>query len=143
MRFTILTILTFFVATSFGKSSKDSLQFSIYFASGFHKDNLSLRINNIKIFESKEATTDLSDGVTNIYIYQDENNLWLLQNKLPLLKLKGLLVLDIILNGRLEQIKLDLNKGKYILIDKCVKKVNCLNNQELTATQLKIQPVFD
>jgi predicted P-loop ATPase/GTPase len=143
MRFTILTILTFVVATSFGQNSKDSLQFSIYFASGFNRDSLSLQINNTNIFENKFATTDLSDGITNIHIYQNQNNLRIWKDKkLPPLKFKDLLVLDIKLNGRLEKVIVDLSNGKYVLIDKCVKEVNCLNNKELTVTQLKRQPHF-
>ncbi len=144
MRLILLFILIIFTVTSFGQNSKDSLQFSIYFTECFKKDTVSLSLNGVPIFQNKNLTTRLELGLANIYIHQDENNLWLNSNeKLSKLNIKDTLHLDILLNRHLEKIKIDIKQGKYILLNKCPKTANDLAYGKLTMKQLKTQPEFD
>ena len=74
--------------------------------------------------KNKIITTDLSDGITNAYLYQTEKGMWIGQKKVSKLKTKKTLSFSILINGSLENIEIDLKKGKYILFDKCNNKSN-------------------
>ena len=144
MRLFILIVSLFSVTSSIAQQVKLPIDFSIRFTGCFENDTISLKISDTQIFKSKIISTDKSDGVTDIYIFQDITGLWIdTKTNLQKINISNKILLDISINNKHEKFELKKKYGKYILIDKCHGQGSFIGWRNLTVTQQHKLPVFD
>jgi hypothetical protein len=144
MRLFTLTIALFLVTSSIAQNANDQIKFSVRFTKCFKNDTLSVKINDIQVFKNKIATTSQVDEVTSIYLFQNNNGLWVdTIAKLEKIKISRKILLDISINNHHEIFEVKLSKGKYILIDKCHGDGSFIGWRYLAVSQQKKSPVFD
>jgi hypothetical protein len=144
MRFLTLIIALFSVTSLIAQKANDQIRFSVHFTKCFKNDTLSLKVNNIQVFENKIATTNQVDEITNIYFFQNNNGLRVdTITKSKKIKIRRKILLDISLNNHHEIFEVKLSEGKYILIDKCHGQGSFIGWRYLAVSQQKKLSAFD
>ncbi|MCF7561021.1 hypothetical protein L3X39_10275 [Sabulilitoribacter multivorans] len=123
------------------KISDEELYLNIDFQDFFEKDKISFLINNCLVFKNEILTSDKSIGLTNIFlkIKKEDTILVVSINDKKNIKCKTkntTLVLTILVNKVENIFTLDLNKGKYVGLEKT-------NNNKLVLNQSQRQFEYD
>ncbi len=143
MKLSTLAIVLIIVTNTFAQKGDDNVKFSLRFTGCFKNDTLSLKINDAQVFENKIATTDRSDAVSNIYVFQNNNGLWIDAIKFQEIKIRKRIMVDITINRQREKFEISLGRGKHLLIDKCNGKGSFIGWINLRVSQFKNRPLFD
>jgi hypothetical protein len=119
-----LTLLLFFCSTiTFSNTKFNEFDYSIVFIGGFKNDIVSLSINKILLVDQyKVANVDsLKKGHLSL---TQSDEIKIFYNGREIIKSKisvdFLIDIDITVNKKLKKFKLDLRKGRVILVDYCI-----------------------
>ncbi len=119
-----LTLLLFFCSTiTFSNTKFNEFDYSIVFIGGFKNDIVSLSINKILLVDQyKVANVDsLKKGHLSL---RQSDEIKIFYNGREITKSKisvdFLIDIDITVNKKLKKFKLDLRKGRVILVDYCI-----------------------
>ncbi len=143
----ILFIFWFLICTYpvFSHSAKEDFDYSIVFGGCFEKDVVSLKINNTAIFNNYKVENKNALKKGNLSLTQADKKIHLFYNGQE--KFKGkvnfhfYLNIDLRVNNKTNKFKIDLRKGKVILVEFCPEKTST-NNKELTIEQVQEQVIF-
>ena len=119
-----LTLLLFFCSTiTFSNTKFNEFDYSIVFIGGFKNDIVSLSINKILLVDQyKVANVDsLKKGHLSL-TQSDEIKIFYNGREITKSKISVdfLIDIDITVNKKLKKFKLDLRKGRVILVDYCI-----------------------
>ncbi len=119
-----LTLLLFFCSTiTFSNTKFNEFDYSIVFIGGFKNDIVSLSINKILLVDQyKVANVDsLKKGHLSL-TQSDEIKIFYNGREITKSKISVdfLIEIDITVNKKLKKFKLDLRKGRVILVDYCI-----------------------
>ena len=135
-----LLILSACIICSFVASSGDKapVDYSIVFGGCFEKDIVTLSINKKKVLsnyklenqnEIKKGHLSLTQTGNKIYIFYNRN-----QKSVAKIPIDFILDIQIIINNQTQNLKIDLRKGKVIVLDFCNaeagRKLSCEQVQE-------------
>ncbi len=108
---------------AFCHPAKEETDYLIVFGGCFEKDLISLKINNVSIFDNYKIGNENSERKGNLSIKQSANFIHLFYNGQQQAKSKidfrFYLNIEVVLNGRVNKFKLDLRKGKVVVFEKC------------------------
>lgn len=137
-----------FLASSysvFPHSYKEDFDYSIVFGGCFEKDIVSLKINNSSIFSDYKVENENGIKKGNLSLTQGRKKINLFYNGEQKTKarvnFKYYLSLDVIVNRQVKKFKIDLRKGKVLLIENCPTK-DSKEGKELTLEQLQDQVIL-
>lgn len=144
----LLLLLLLISAETNGQGNHKKHDFAIVVGSCFEKDTITIKINGQNVIENAIVSSDFSTGITGISVYQDRNGLvgnWpnnrIEKDRLAITKT---ISIELTINSVTKVTKLDLKKGKNIIIDKC--KVSITHGTAphvVTFRQFKKQMVFE
>jgi len=130
----------------FSHTYKEDFDYSIVFGGCFEKDIVSLKINNTSIFSEykvenknavKKGNLSLTQAKTKIHLYYNGQQ-----------KIKGrvnfsyYLNIDVKVNNRTDKFKVDLRKGKVLLIENCQAQDSLQKKKKTTIEQLQDQVIL-
>ncbi len=134
---TIISLFGLFYSTVIFSHPIEEADYSIVFGGCFEKDLISLKINNVSIFNQYKIGNELTDK-GNLSLKQSADFLHLFYNgKLQAkskVDLNFFLNIELTVSGRVSKFKFDLRKGKVLLFEKC-----SANNKPTTLTVEQIQ----
>ena len=131
--------------TVFSHATTEDFDYSIVFGGGFDKDLVSLRINNTSIFENYKVDNKNAIKKGNLSLTQTNKKINLFYNGQQ--KYKGkvkfsyYLNIDLIVNNQIKKIKVDLRKGKVILLDYSGPEAK-QTTKKITVEQLQEEVIF-
>ena len=126
-------------------SAKEDFDYSIVFGGCFEKDVVSLKINNRSIFNSYKVENRNAIKKGNLSLTQSNKKIHLFYNGQE--KFTGkvsfdyYLNIDLTVNNKQNKFKIDLRKGKVILVENCPIE-NASNNKKVTVEQMQEQVIF-
>ena len=127
--------------TVFSHTTKEEFDYSIVFGGCFDKDTVSLKINNTSIFDHYHVDNSNPLKKGNLSLTQDNKNIRLFYNGQQKFKSKVkfsfYLNLEVTVNRQVKNFKIDLRKGKVILVE------FCSGPEETVAKRLTIQQMQD
>ena len=138
-----------FLASSysvFSHTYKEDFDYSIVFGGCFEKDIVSLKINNTSIFNDYKVENKNAIKKGNLSLTQAKKRIHLFYNGQQ--KLKGrvnftyYLNIDVTVNKRINKFKVDLRKGKVMLIENCAMPGSSEETKKLTIEQLQDQVIL-
>ena len=130
MRIIIISILFLLIGCKTSlqeKVLKNKDAFSISLGSCFENDEISIELNGLGIFQNKIITSDKIIGITGYnftyFEYKNEGKI-IIQTNNHRKEIKQYLndkdyKVTVIINGSMNYFKLDLSKGRNIMIEKC------------------------
>src|SRR5215213_862832 len=131
--------------TVFSHSVREDFDYSIIFGGCFEKDIVSLKINNTYIFADYKVENQNALKKGNLSLTQSNKKIHLFFNGQQ--KLKGsvnfnfYLNIDLIVNQQVNKYKIDLRRGKVILIEFCPGQ-EAPQKKKLTIEQLQDQVIM-
>ena len=125
----LILCLLFSSFTVFSHTQKEDFDYSIVFGGCFEKDIVSLKINNTSIFDRYKVENENALKKGNLSLTQSNKKIHLFYNGHQKLKRRinfsFYLDIDVTINNRINNFKVDLRKGKVILFEFCpVQKAN-------------------
>lgn len=132
--------------TVFSHTVKEEFDYSIVFGGCFEKDIVSLKINNTSIFNNYTVENKNAVKKGNLSLTQANRKIHLFYNGQE--KYKGrvnfnfYLNLDVTVNNKASKFKVDLRKGKVILVEFCPADNATENSKKLTIEQMQEQVIF-
>ncbi len=141
-------ILCFLVSSYsvFSHTYKEDFDYSIVFGGCFEKDIVSLKINNTSIFNSYKVENKNAIKKGNLSLTQARKKIHLFYNGQQ--KIKGrvnfshYLNIDVTVNQQVNKFKIDLRKGKVLLIENCPEQDSLEEAKKLTIEQLQDQVIL-
>jgi len=130
----------------FSHTYKEDFDYSIVFGGCFEKDIVSLKINNTSIFNDYKVENKNAIKKGHLSLTQAKKRIHLFYNGQQ--KLKGrvnftyYLNIDVIVNKQINKFKVDLRKGKVLLIENCAKPGSSEEAKKLTIEQLQDQVIL-
>ena len=130
----------------FSHPSKEDFDYSIVFGGCFEKDVVSLKINNTSIFNNYKVENKNAVKKGNLSLTQANKKIHLFYNGQE--KYKGrinfsfYLNIDVTVNNKASKFKVDLRKGKVIVVEFCPADVSSENSKKLTIEQMQEQVIF-
>ena len=116
-----LLLISFISYASFSHPPREEFDYSIVFGGGFKSDIVSLKINNTTIFNQIKVENGNAIKKGNLSLTQKNNKLSLFYNGDQRLKSKVkfnyILDITLTLNNQVNKFKVDLRKGKVIVLD--------------------------
>jgi hypothetical protein len=118
----LLVLISCISYASFSHPPREEFDYSIVFGGGFTSDVVSLKINNTKIFDHIKVENGNAIKKGNLSLTQKNDKLTLFYN--GDLKLKTKIEFDyylditLTLNDQVNKFKVDLRKGKVIVVDR-------------------------
>lgn len=142
-------MITYFTAVlfllSFASFSNDhtiKYDYYIVFAGKFKDDNISVSINKKQVLSNCLLNNDDSARRGNLNIFQNKDSVFITYNgqqaTISKIKVDFILQLDVTVNNKKATFKIDLKKGKVILID-YLKKADAPGLNNLTIEQIQEQ----
>ena len=125
---------------------KEDFDYSIVFGGCFEKDIVSLKINNTSIFNEYKVENKNAIKKGNLSLTQAKTKIRLFYNGQQ--KIKGrvnfsyYLNIDLTVNKRTDKFKVDLRKGKVLLIENCQVQNSSEKNKKITIEQLQDQVIL-
>lgn len=123
----------------------NSFEYSIIFIGSFQDDEVSLSLNNVVILDKYKVENIDSIKQGHLSLTQYENEIRVYYNGTEITKSKidinFFLNAAITVNGKLKRVKLDLRKGKVILVDHVVEKSRNAQLRKLRIEQIQ-EPVI-
>ena len=117
----LLILISFISYASFSHPPREEFDYSIVFGGGFTSDVVSLKINNTTIFNHIKVENGDAIKKGNLSLTQKNNKLSLFYNGDQKLKSKikfnYYLDITLTLNNQVNKFKVDLRKGKVIVVD--------------------------
>jgi len=117
----LLLFITLYSYASFSHPPREEFDYSIVFGGGFKSDMVSLKINNTTIFDGIKVENGDAIKKGNLSLTQKNNKLSLFYNGDQKLKNKVkfnyYLDITLTLNNQVNKFKVDLRKGKVIVVD--------------------------
>ena len=138
-----------FLASSysvFSHTYKEDFDYSIVFGGCFEKDIVSLKINNTSIFNDYKVENKNAIKKGNLSLTQAKKRIHLFYNGQQ--KLKGrinftyYLNIDVTVNKQVNKFKVDLRRGKVLLIENCAISGSSEEAKNLTIEQLHDQVIL-
>ena len=130
---------------AFSHSAKEDFDYSIVFGCCFEKDIVSLKINNRSIFHNYKVENRDAVKKGNLSLTQSNKKIHLFYNGQE--KYTGkvnfgfYLEIDLTVNNKPNKFKIDLRKGKVILVENCPIE-NASTNKKVTVEQMQEQVIF-
>jgi hypothetical protein len=144
--FFFILCLLFSSSTVFSHTQKEDFDYSIVFGGCFEKDIVSLKINNTSIFDHYKVENENALKKGNLSLTQSNKKIHLFYNGQQRLKRKVnfsfYLDIDVTVNNRKNNFKVDLRKGKVILFQFCPPQDAKQNEKKLTVEQLQEQVIL-
>ena len=131
--------------SAFSHSTKEDFDYSIVFGGCFEKDVVSLKINNRSIFNNYKVENRDAVKKGNLSLTQSNKKIHLFYNGQE--KYKGkvsfdyYLNIDVTVNNKPNRFKIDLRKGKVILVENCPIE-NASTTKKVTVEQMQEQVIF-
>ena len=125
---------------------KEDFDYSIVFGGCFEKDIVSLKINNTSIFNEYKVENKNAIKKGNLSLTQAKTKIRLFYNGQQ--KIKGrvnfsyYLNIDLTVNKRTDKFKVDLRKGKVLLIENCQVQNSSKKGKKITIEQLQDQVIL-
>ena len=117
----LILLISFISYVSFSHPPREEFDYSIVFGGGFKSDVVSLKINNTTIFNQIKVENGDAIKKGNLSLTQKNNKLSLFYNGDQKLKSKikfnYYLDITLTLNNQVNKFKVDLRKGKVIVVD--------------------------
>lgn len=117
-------VLLFCSAITFSNTNLHEFDYSIVFIGAFKNDIVSLSINKILLVDQYKVANADSLKKGHLSLTQSDKELKIFYNGRQITKSKieidFILDIDITVNNKLKKFKLDLRKGKVILVDYCL-----------------------
>lgn len=138
--------LLIFTCPLFSHSTKEDFDYSIVFGGCFEKDIVSLKINNVPIFNNYKLENKNAVKKGNLSLTQASRKIHLFYNGQE--KYKGrvnfefYLNIDLTVNNKANKFKVDLRKGKVILVEFCPVENASAATKKLTIEQMQEQIIF-
>ena len=138
-----------FLASSysvFSHTYKEDFDYSIVFGGCFEKDIVSLKINNTSIFNEYKVENKNAIKKGNLSLTQAKTKIHLFYNGKQ--KIKGrvnfsyYLNIDVTVNNRVNKFKVDLRRGKVLLIENCQIENSSARDKKITIEQLQDQVIL-
>jgi len=132
--------------TVFSHPAKEDFDYSIVFGGCFEKDIVSLKINNTSIFNNYKVENKNTLKKGNLSLTQANKKIHLFYNGQEKYKVRVnfnfYLDMDVTVNKKLNKFKVDLRKGKVILVEFCPANNASENSKKLTIEQMQEQVIF-
>lgn len=131
--------------TVFSHTAKEEFDYSIIFGGCFDKDIVSLKINNRSIFDHFKVDNKNAVKKGNLSLTQANNKISIFYNGQK--KFKGYinfgfyLNIDVTVNQKMNRYKIDLRKGKVILIEFCPAE-NLQTKKKVSIEQIQEEIIF-
>ena len=142
---TFIVCFLFASYTAFSHPAKEDFDYSIVFGGCFEKDIVSLKINNTAIFNNYKVENKNVVKKGNLSLTQANRKIHLFYNGQEKFKSKVnfsfYLNIDVTVNNKPNNFKVDLRKGKVILVEFCPVN-NSENSKKLTIEQMQEQVIF-
>lgn len=134
-----------YTSTAFSHTTRDDFDYSIVFGGCFEKDIVSLKINNRSIFNNYKVENRDAIKKGNLSLTQADKKIHLFYNGQERFtgKVSFGFYLDIALtvNNKINKFKIDLRKGKVILVENCpIEKGS--STKKVTIEQMQEQVIF-
>jgi hypothetical protein len=132
--------------TVFSHPAKEDFDYSIVFGGCFEKDVVSLKINNTPIFNNYKVENKNAVKKGNLSLTQANRKIHLFYNGQE--KYKGkvnfnfYLNIDVTVNNKPNKFKVDLRKGKVIIVEFCPANNESESSKKLTIEQMQEQVIF-
>ena len=130
----------------FSHTAKEDFDFSIIFGGCFDKDIVSLKINNSIIFDHIRVDNRNNKLKGNLSLTQAKRKISLFYNGQKKFKnyisYNYFLTLDVTVNDKVEQFKIDLRKGKVIVIEHCIDPNYQQSKKKLSFEQVQEEVIF-
>ncbi|MFN2438454.1 MAG: hypothetical protein ABR503_04580 [Chitinophagaceae bacterium] len=141
-----LTLLLFFCSTiTFSNTKFNDFDYSIVFIGGFKNDIVSLSINKILLVDQYKVANVDSIKKGHLSLTQSDKEIKIFYNGRQITKSKipvdFVIDFDITVNKKLKKFKLDLRKGKVILVDYCINDKLSPNIKKISVQQIQ-EPVI-
>lgn len=147
MKPTALILYFLFLSyTVFSHSAKKDFDYSIVFGGCFEKDVVSLKINNTSIFSNYKVENKNALKKGNLSLTQANRKIHLFYNGQEKYKEKVnfnfFLNIDVTVNNKPNKFKVDLRKGKVIVVEFCPAGNESESSKKLTIEQMQEQVIF-
>lgn len=141
-----LTLLLFFCSTiTFSNNKFNDFDYSIVFIGGFKNDIVSLSINKILLVDQYKVANVDSVKKGHLSLTQSDKEIKIFYNGRQITKSKipvdFVIDFDITVNKKLKKFKLDLRKGKVILVDYCINDKISPDIKKISVQQIQ-EPVI-
>ena len=137
----LLYLALFLPAIGFTKPKPSHFEYSIIFIGSFENDLVSLSLNNVVVLEKYKVENKDSVKRGHLSLTQYDNEIKVYFNGSEISKAKipveFILQTEITINGKLKKTKIDLRKGKVILID------NIDPSKPLQSKNLRIEQIHE
>jgi hypothetical protein len=139
----ILFFFCFFITSTFvfANTSGKDFDFFIIFGGSFEKDIVSLKINNHSIFKNYKVENRDSIRKGNLSLIQSGNKMNLQYNGSQKFTTKfifnRILEIEITVNKQVKKFKVDLRKGKIMVVEICPDKNGISKIKEITIDQFE------
>ena len=137
----LLYLALFLPAIGFIKAEPSHFEYSIIFIGSFENDLVSLSLNNVVVLEKYKVENKDSVKRGHLSLTQYDNEIKVYFNGSEISKAKipveFILQTEITINGKLKKTKIDLRKGKVILID------NIDPSKPLQSKNLRIEQIHE
>jgi hypothetical protein len=147
MRELLLTILFSHSLLRPDLAQEDDFDYSIAFAGCFENDKVALKLNGIVVMEPVRVTSNPVLGITKVGVFQDKEAAWFSSGdktqKLSPISVNDSLSISVSLNGRWNDFKIDLRRGKTMLINACLEQIDGKNKRMVTVDQHKGTVLLD
>ena len=138
-----IACLLLYAPFGFSHTTKEDFDYSIVFGGCFEKDIVSLKINNTSIFDHYKVENKDALKKGNLSLTQGNKGISIFYNRDQKFKRKinfsFYLDIDLKVNDKMNKFKIDLRKGKVILIEFCPNPHS--SQKKLTIEQLN-EPVI-
>ena len=141
------TLILFFCTTiTYSNTKFTEFDYSIVFIGGFKNDIVSLSINKILIVDQYKVANVDSLKKGHLSLTQSDKEIKIFYNGRQIIKSKieldFLIDIDITVNKKLKKYKLDLRKGKVILVDYCINANLSQGSKRIMVEQLQEPVIF-
>ena len=142
----LIFLLLFFPVIGFSHSPRpNEFEYSIIFIGYFENDIVSLSLNKVLILDRYRVENADSVKKGHLSLTQYDNEIKVYYNGAEITRSKidvtFILEADITINGKVKKVKLDLRKGKVILIDHIIQKPGNTHQKKLRIEQIS-EPVI-
>ncbi len=140
------TLILFFCSTiSFSNTNLNQFDYSVVFVGNFENDIVSLSINKVLLVNHYKITNVDSIKKEHLSLTQSGKVIKIFYNGRQITKSKievdFVIDIDITVNRKLKKIKIDLRKGKVILIDYCINDNKSPDIKKISIEQIQ-EPVI-
>lgn len=144
-KYLILFVLLFPVIV-YSHPRQNQFDYSIIFIGCFENDIVSLSLNKVLILDRYKVENADSIKKGHLSLTQYDNEIKVYYNGAEITRSRidvtFILAADITINGKLQKIKLDLRKGKVILVDHVAEHTNNVKNRKLRIEQIDEPVIF-